>query len=452
MPAKGVPLIPMVQQAINKYNWSFEYCITSELERLTLRYGDTERLIGALQQKNYPAFYAALRKQQTELSFSDKSAQWAIAAAISCTPRALWKVIGCSKIEDGHKQLSQFVLWAIEQNRPEHLKILLDAGASPNQFERVSPMAMAVYYGNMRCLQILLDHPDLSPELPDDVVELWANAENGDTLLDFCISTVAERFYPSRESPLTPLPLPPGLTMAMAAQMHNIPMMKRLAVIYKDLNPSEARHALNILDLEDPAFAEMAGIVFTVCPDVLKDPYVRWKLLVPILKRREIPRDLEPWIEQIKGEELSLYYHGALVYPLSEISGLPKTWDELLDVWQQLFGTSIPLILERQMALPGPLYWDWDLFSTKTEQPLKRAELEALLCHCPVRGDPVPGEASDFAKSLVYLASPRRLLQELQPGGLLEGEDLQKLENYLSLRDHTPQGRAKRAMLLARIQ
>ena len=127
MPAKGVPLIPMVQQAINKYNWSFEYCITSELERLTLRYGDTERLIGALQQKNYPAFYAALRKQQTELSFSDKSAQWAIAAAISCTPRALWKVIGCSKIEDGHKQLSQFVLWAIEQNRPEHLQILLDA-------------------------------------------------------------------------------------------------------------------------------------------------------------------------------------------------------------------------------------------------------------------------------------------------------------------------------------
>ena len=168
------------------------------------------------------------------------------------------------------------------------------------------------------------------------------------------------------------------------------------------------------------------------------------------MKRREIPRDLEPWIEQIKGEELSLYYHGALVYPLSEISGLPKTWDELLDVWQQLFGTSIPLILERQMALPGPLYWDWDLFSTKREQPLKRAELEALLRHCPVRGDPVPGEASEFAKSLVCMASPGRLLRELRPGGLLDGEDLRQLADFRLLReDHSAQGRAKRAMLLA---
>ena len=443
----------MVQHIISESNWELEYYYdTDGLEKLTRQYGNAGRLIWALHQKNYPAFYTALRKQQMELSFSGGSAQRAITAALSCSARALREVLLRSQMERGDEQLAEFVLKAIHLNRPEHLQALLDAGASPNRMAQVSPLAMAVYSGNMRCLQILLDHPALSTELPEDVVDLWASAENGDTLLDFCLSTVADRFLPPRESPLMPLPLPPGLTMAMAAQMRNVPMMKRLTGIYKDLNPEEATRALSTLDAEDPAFGEMASIILTACPDTLKDPYVRWELLMPILERREIPRDLEPWVEQLKGEELSLYCNSIPAPRLFGSYGLPKTWDELLRVWQQLFGSSIPLTLDRRMALPMSLYRDNNLFSP-VDRPLKRAELEALLRHCPVRGDPVPGEASEFAKSLVCMASPRRLLQELQPGGLLEGEDFLKLANCPNLQaDRTTQGRAKRAILLAHVQ
>ena len=344
-------------------------------------------------------------------------------------------------------------------DQPEHLKILLAAGAGPNQGGLVSPLAAAVHCKSQKCLQVLLDCPDLSPELPEDALAQWAGAENGDVMLDFCLCDLADHFLP-RESPLMPLPLPPRLTLPMAAQLDNIPLLERLSRERTDVQPEEAVDALCALNWNDMRFPRALGCILAACPEALENPYARWALLSPALKGQEIPPDLQPWIDRLEGEDISLWWEDIHYSWVFLLPGMPDTWAKLVEMWRRRFGDRLRLVLHRRFSLPHTMgsscffneACDQGTFLLSPAFALKQEDLEALLDFCPVRGVPVPGEASDFAKSLVCMASPKRLLQELRPGGLLEGEDLRKLADFQLLQeDHSTQGRAKRAMLLSRV-
>ena len=281
----------------------FDPLLKGELDKY---YGESGQLLQALYQKNYPALYAALRRQKAPvfpISFALRAAE----TALSCTPRAFREVVDRCAFDSPHlnvfewQQVARLVLEAICMNKPEHLRILLDAGASPNQITGFSPLAAAVYERNQKCLRVLLNRPDLSPELPEDVLVQWADAENGDVLLDFCLSDVADHFLP-RESPLMPLPLPPGLTLSMAALQDNIPLLERLSRERTDVRLEEALDAILALDWNSAAFAGALGSLLTACPEVLEDPCARWALLSPALRGREIPQSLRPWIGRLEGE------------------------------------------------------------------------------------------------------------------------------------------------------
>ena len=439
----------------------FDPLLKGELDKY---YGESGQLLQALYQKNYPALYAALRRQKDPV-FPIGFALRAAEAALSCTPRAFREVVDRCAFDSPHlnvfewQQVARLVLEAICMNKPEHLRILLDAGASPNQITGFSPLAAAVYERNQKCLRVLLNRPDLSPELPEDVLVQWADAENGDVLLDFCLSDVADHFLP-RESPLMPLPLPPGLTLSMAALQDNIPLLERLSRERTDVRLEEALDAILALDWNSAAFAGALGSLLTACPEVLEDPCARWALLSPALRGREIPQTLRPWIGRLEGEAIPLWWDKIQYARIFLAPGMPETWAKLAAVWRRQFGDRLHLVLDRRFSLPhflGSIDYNIDadtgLFlddCCSSSCPMKPAELDALLDICQVRGDPVPGEASDFAKSLVCMASPGRLLRELRPGGLLDGEDLRQLADFRLLReDHSAQGRAKRAMLLA---
>ena len=407
-------------------------------------------LLLALREKKYPAIYARLRKLKFPLFFSDS---WALALcqqAIHCTPRCFREVLDCCR-RQVDMPLSPLVLHAAYYDRNEHLQILLDAGASPNSSSAPSPLGMAVWQRSFRCLDLLLARPDLDRELPEDVLISWG-AEGLDPFGDFCLSAVADRLLAPRDSPFDPIPLPPRLTLPMAAQMNNAALLERLVRTCRSVPVDEARDALERLELDHPDAGRMVGDIFTACPAALEDPLSQWLLVAAALQIGKVPPELAPWIARLEGADIPLYidlplckYFPEVVYPSAP--GLPDTWRALLERWRQVLGEGLTPILRREDSLPGPLSGIVYL----SPACLAAEDLEALL-RCPVRGRPDPGRASPFAQSLVAAASPGALARALGPGGPLAGENLRELAQApLLLGDHSPRGLAKRAVLLSHI-
>ena len=166
----------------------------SILDSFPLWHGCDSPLVKALQQKNYPAIYAALRRLDGPLK---DDAFPAFFCALFCSVRAFQAVMEhCSPKELSASLCSTSLLnglsppghsmpdntwWsavnlAAYLDKPEALDLLLKAGCSPNRASgcTYSPLEAAVLGRSLKCTQRLLEEPGLNTTVTKTLLTLWA--------------------------------------------------------------------------------------------------------------------------------------------------------------------------------------------------------------------------------------------------------------------------------------
>lgn len=433
----------------------------SILDSFPLWHGCDSPLVKALQQKNYPAIYAALRRLDGPLK---DDAFPAFFCALFCSVRAFQAVMEhCSPKELSASLCSTSLLnglsppghsmpdntwWsavnlAAYLDKPEALDLLLKAGCSPNRASgcTYSPLEAAVLGRSLKCTQRLLEEPGLNTTVTKTLLTLWAQTEQADPLLDWCCQLLCGPLLGQEYSPFDPPPLPPGLTVAHTAQMGNLPLTLRLC----RERPVELRHG-----------SDAMAHIFSICicrlkarsdTDTLTDdvPSALWEVTdallqaCPTLLRREIPRRLlvhlalahpegippilAPWLDRMPGRLV-------VMDPREDQAFLTACMDGR---WAERFGSELTPALKRSCSFPNPEWFECGTLS------------QHLAC-CKICGKPPKGALSALAKSALTDLSAQELAQQLLPGRLLDGEDpmllLQALEEDEAIVD-------KRAAVLA---
>lgn len=392
-------------------------------------------LLTALENKNYPGIYAALRRLPLPLGYR------ACEEALGCTLRAFTEVLDHSKLDS--RELQWLVYRAAFYNRPEHLELLLKRGGCANrvpEFEEIpSPLDGAVIGRSLKCVELLLQRSDLDKTFSYNILGEWADAENGDTALDFCLSAIAQAFMPDCQYPFGSLPLPPGLTLLSAVERKNWPLAERICRertnSAKDLRvallnrgtPLERRcHLMTVLADSHPAL--LRAVWFS--------SLVTFYALMPAAG---IPPELVPLVQRLRRRKrivLSSNVHHSCWCCFSKEDYEPEL---LLERWQERIGPQTRIALPRSERLP-------------IVNPPQA--LDQLLAAAEIVG-PIPVlVASELAISLVSYGTPRQVMRELKPGGVLVGENLASLleECGLSGQEAPAAVRAKRAALLAHMK
>lgn len=414
-------------------------------------------LVKALQQKNYPAIYAALRKLDGPLR---EDAFPAFYCALFCTFRVFQAVMEhcspkslCSQLFDT-SFFSQLITpklpfpentwWsavdlAAYLDKPEALDLLLKAGCSPNRAPRCSysPLEAAVLGRSLKCTQRLLEEPGLDTTVTKHLLDLWSQTEQGDTLLDWCCQLLCGPLLGNAYSPFEPAPLPSTLTVVHTAQVENWPLTIRLCREWpvEPRNGTEAMTyilAFYIGCMNNDALTEdllsilcqVTDALLQACPALLRREIPRRLLAHLVLAHPEgVPPVLAPWLENMPGSLL-------IMDPREDQAFLTACKKGR---WAERFGTRLYPALKRSCNFPNPEWFDCGTLS------------QHLTC-CKIYGKPPKGALSALAQSALTELSAQELAQQLLPGKLLDGEDpvllLQALEENKAVLD-------KRAAVLA---
>lgn len=378
--------------------------------------GPDDRLLSALRRRQYPTIYALLRKRTEPLS--PEAAAACCSAALGCTPRVLEALLDhCPPLSTFLRTPGAHALTAVAaaRDRPQHLKVLLDRGASPNE---QSPLVTAIAHRSLRCVKLLLDRPDLDTALTPALLEQWARIEHGDTGVDWCIQALIPRFLGQEWNCFWPMPIPAELRLEDTADWGNWPLAVRVC---RELSPTPGEmirvlSCINYQDMDVGALAELLDAMFTACPALLRRKVARAILAACALAAGGgVPDCLRPWLERMPGREIVLIYDPALDWfppcgGTGVLGALRDTGDCLLARWRDRLGERFVPVLERDCRFPilravGP------------------EEGAPLLRRCRVRGRPVPGRLSRLARQVLMLSDPALLAEQLRPGGVLYGED-----------------------------
>ena len=391
-----------------------------------------EALKKILEERNYPRYYAMLRRLDEPVPLN------ACIAALDCTYRAFIRTLDHSCLDQ--RQMQILAYHAAKSNRPEHLKLLLERGATPDDqgnCSMASPLEGAVEGRSLRCVDLLLEHLGEEPRFTHDLLLQWTMAENGDTMLDFCLQSIAQKWMPEQYNFLAPLPVPPGLELDWVLWAGNWHLAERM---FRELPEGKEVFRKLILFWSDlltqPDFFPVAAAVLKQYPDLLEDQDVtEWLALAILLPEDGAPAALLPFLEILHQREyialngiFHTLYMGVLKAP---------GWQVLLERWERRLGKGLQPVLDRRFNLPRCQSAD---------------EMKAILERCTAVGEFPADGASSMARYLVQ-HSPAVLRAALAPGGILEGEDLRQLrETIPSGADATAEDRAKRAILLAHIR
>lgn len=402
-------------------------------------YSGTGPLVKALEDKNYPAIYSALHKLDGALS---DNVFLICYLALSCTTRVFRTVMEhCTPTSLRNEQYccsSTFVppvelvslppdtWWNITAaaaylNKPEALDLLLKAGCSPNRASQCaySPLEAAVLGRSMSCIQRLLEEPTLDTSVVSKrLLQLWAQTEDDDTLLDWCCQLLCGPFLGQEYSPFAPAPLPPDLTVVHTTTEYNWPLTIRLCR-ERPVTLCQGTDAMAVLldflisrqetdpassppkDAHHPDLCDVTDALLRACPGLLRRQLPR-RLLVHLILAdpKGVPPVLAPWLDRIPG-------HLVVMDPRVDQAFLTACTQGR---WAERFGTQLYPALKRSCNFPIPEWFDC---GTLTQH----------LAYCKIYGKPPKGALSPLAVSALEELSPRELMEQLQPGNLLDSED-----------------------------
>ena len=215
------------------------------------------RLTEAVQERNYPAAYAALRRGARPLA--EGEAQYLLNEGLQCTPRLYRALLdACEGADLGslRAQLCDGKGWmlvddsslaaaAAFRDRPEHLALLLERGVDPNGGTFLSPMvalgeqirpvqttalAAAVAAGSTDCAALLLAWPGIrtdDPGLRQTVLSVLYAGDEGEQLRPWWAAQAVLRRMLGREDDMAVLlraPRPEELTDWVEAQALAAPL------------------------------------------------------------------------------------------------------------------------------------------------------------------------------------------------------------------------------------
>ena len=386
----------------------------------------------ALEAKNYPRFYALLKRLDEPMPLS------VCQAALDATCQAFTRAVDHGPL--AWEKLQQLAFEAARGGRWEHLTALLERGVQIDTGNRpvTSPLVGAVWGGSMKCLEVLLDWPGVTPFYPGELLEEWARGDMGNTLLDFCLRTIAARWMPVEYSPLAPLPIPAELKLEYAVEAENWPLALRMVgegrVTAEDFQTVIQKWPQLAWEKD---FLPVASAILAQQPELAeRDQTADWLVMAALGSQPDDSSPLCPALGALSRREqvvLEESFHTVLENKM----GGHLSWKELLERWEERLGDFPRPVLDRNhlISLPKDL-----------------TEAAWILQHCPVVGEPPADCPSPLARWLRWKGSVEMFRTALEPGGALEGEPLHRLLDEIPTgEDATAEDRAKRALLLARM-
>lgn len=306
-------------------------------------------------------------------------------------------------------------------DRPDVLALLLEEGADPNRrpgFD-YSPLECALMSQSLKCVELLMERPDLDLTWTPELLELWARRES--PLQDFCLQTMAPRFLGWDPASLQPLPLPEAMRAEHPARAGNWPLVERLCRERGRLDAEEGRAALRWFQHPVPeegekeeAAAALSALLES-CPELLRTKDARRTLARFFLAVNDETREaLRPWITRIRRCRIDMEQRDWI----GAYSGFLNLWRALMpqgpilavNRWADTFHSSCFTDWQQELGRPQP----WD-------------ELEIILNVCPILGKGRRGKLSPLAADVLRYGSPALVERMFQPGGPLADEDTDRL-------------------------
>ena len=271
------------------------------------------RLTEAVQERNYPAAYAALRRGARPLA--EGEAQYLLNEGLQCTPRLYRALLdACEGADLGslRAQLCDGKGWmlvddsslaaaAAFRDRPEHLALLLERGVDPNGGTFLSPMvalgeqirpvqttalAAAVAAGSTDCAALLLAWPWIKtddPGLRQTLLSVLYAGDEGEHLCPWWAAQAVLRRMLGREDDVAALlraPRPEELTDWVEAQALAAPLPVLEEWISSGLwGEEELRRAVHALRRA----AEHCGIYYAYQKMSFYEPLVKGERVLSLL-------------------------------------------------------------------------------------------------------------------------------------------------------------------------
>ena len=391
-----------------------------------------QKLWEAVTARNYPRIYAALKQLEEPPSLA------LCEEALECTANTFSRILE-------HRQLNRVELvWLMGKaalyNRPEHLKLLLERsdGIPWWKEEPMSPLDYALAGRSLKCVELLVAQPGMEVRFSHRLLEEWTQLETGDTMLDFCLTTIAQKAMPDCAYPFGPVPLPPGLQLHAVVQKENWALAERMCR-EGDLVLWDTRWAFTECGMPRPVLHRMLLALAQRHPLWAKqDWFASLVALAAVLSEDGIPGELETLVKGLRRKR-RVELDGTVIQRV--VSGLVmwmdrpwNGWVEFLDRWQQRLGPRPVPLLQRYASI------SWSA----------PEELDAILSGCSI-GPPYTDDiVSNLAQAILTRGTPRQVMRELRKGGALDGENFQSMLHICSsqLEDNAAT-RAKRAALMA---
>lgn len=391
-----------------------------------------QRLWEAVTVRNYPQIYAALKQLEEPPSFV------LCEEALKCTANTFSRILERSQLEE--HELVWLMGKAALHNRAEHLKLLMERAAGVPWWneEPTSPLDYAVVGRSLKCVELLVAQPDMEVHFSNRLLEEWAQLETGDTMLDFCLTTIAQKAIPDCAYPFGPVPLPPGLQLCTVVQKENWALAERMCR-EGDLVLWDTCWAFAECNLPRPVLHRMLLALAQEHPLWAKqDWFATLVALAVLLPEAGIPEELEPLVKGLRRKKRVELDETAMQHVVSNsakwMDGPWIGWIKFLDRWQQRLGLRPVPILHRyaQVQWSAP------------------EELDAILSRCKI-GPPYNDEiVSNLARSIFIHGTPHQVMRELRTGGALNGENFQSMLQICNTElEDTAATRAKRAALMA---
>lgn len=384
----------------------------------------------ALEAKNYPRFYALLKRLDEPMPLS------VCVAALDGTCQAFTRAVDHGPL--AWEKLQQLAFEAARRGRWEHLTALLERGVQIDTGNRpvTSPLVGAVWVRSMKCLEVLLEWPGVTPFYPGELLDEWARGGMGDIMLDFCLQTIAAKWMPDQYSPFEPLPLPPELKLEHAVGAENWPLAQRMVreerVTVEDFQTVIPKWPQLVAGKN---FLPMASAILAQQPELAEDDRTAdWLVMAALESQPDDPDLLRP-IREALGRREQIVLNEAFRTILDAQTEGKWSWKEVLERWEERLGHRPRPVLDRN-----------NLFSI----PKDLHEAAWILQRCPVVGEPPADRPSPLARWLRRNGSMELFRAALEPGGMLEGERLDLLLSEIPTgAEASAEDRAKRAALLA---
>ena len=400
-------------------------------------------LIYYLYKRNYSAAYYRLKKLTEPLPPQDAMA--ACLCAITATNRLLETVLDhCPPIREfqfrGVGKVSSLIAVTVAHDLSEALNSLLQRGADPNQGpnQEPSPLETAFTSQSLRCLEALLNVPDLEVSLTPPMLAVWGSLREGDHACDplpqWCCELLAKRLLGTDGGPLGPVPIPPELRLKHVLASSNGELAARICR-ERPLTDEDLQDAGHFFSTPDRFFSLLnercnsfaisklqSRITFLQAfvetrPEALDDPALRSFLAETALALPEMDETLALCVARMADgpvplrtlPKLSPFTDEPILFPFMQQQRLDPA---LFSRWEQRLGSRLIPTLDRN----GPFFAQF-----------APEDIRLLLDHVTFAGKPEPNKLSHAAEAALRNAPEEQLSRLLQPGVLLAEEPTGKL-------------------------